>query len=79
MKRLAIAIVAALFTSLFAAPNYALANTQRPIAVTAKSESVKTEKVRCKNTKAAAANPARTPVAPPAHWPSDGSGGVQAA
>jgi peptidyl-prolyl cis-trans isomerase B (cyclophilin B) len=63
MKRLAIAIVAALFTSLFAAPNYAVANTQRPKAVTAKSESVKTEKVRCKNTKAAAANPAR--IAPP--------------
>jgi len=63
MKKLAIAVVAALLTSLFAAPNYALANAKKPKVVTAKSSSVKTEKVRCKSTKAAAANPTR--IAPP--------------
>jgi len=63
MKKLAIAVVAALLTSLFAAPNYALANAKKPKVVTAKSNSVKTEKVRCKSTKAAAANPTR--IAPP--------------
>ncbi len=63
MKKVAIAVIAALLTSLFAAPNYAFANNKKPKAVNAKSESVKTEKVRCKSTKAAAANPTR--IAPP--------------
>ena len=63
MKKMAVVIVAALFTSLLATPNYALANTKKPKVATEKSESVKTDKVRCKSTRAAAANPTR--IAPP--------------
>lgn len=58
MKKLAVVVLAALFASLLVVPNAAYAETKKP-----KSVSAKTEKIRCKATKAVAANPVR--IAPP--------------
>lgn len=60
MKRVAVAALAALFASTLTlvAPSTAIAETKKPKTVSAKSE-----KIRCKATKAVASNPIR--VAPP--------------
>lgn len=58
MKKMAVVVLAALFTSLLVVPTNSYAETKKSRTVSAKAE-----KVRCKSTKAIAANPVR--IAPP--------------
>lgn len=57
MKKLAVVVVATLFTSLLVIPTNSYAETKKVRTVSAK-----TEKIRCKSTKAVAANPVRIPA-----------------
>ena len=58
MKKVAVVVLAALFTSALAIPSSSYAETKK-----VKVNNAKSEKIRCKSTKAIAANPAR--IAPP--------------
>lgn len=57
MKKLAVVVVATLLTSLLVIPTNSYAETKKVRTVSAK-----TEKIRCKSTKAVAANPVRIPA-----------------
>jgi len=63
MKRLALLVVAALFTSLFVTPTTATAETKKSKVSTTSTKKERVEKVRCKATKSAAQNPLR--ISPP--------------
>lgn len=58
MKKVAVVVLAALFTSALAIPSSSYAETKKPRTVSAKAD-----KIQCKSTKAVAANPTR--IAPP--------------